>query len=59
MNLYKRLKDNQMVIDRKDFSELIYTRQIIIDNKRVDNPNMKLSDKKKYKATIGILTKSI
>lgn len=59
MNLYKRLKDKKMVIDRKEYSDLIYNRQIIIEDKRVDDPNMKLSNGKKYKATIGILTKSI
>jgi len=58
MNLYKRLKKHGMVIDQKDYNELIHTYQIKIDNKPAD-PKMKLNKNEKYQATIGILTKEI
>ena len=58
MSLYKRLKKSDMVIDEKDFTELIHTYQIKINNKPA-HPKMKLNKNEKYQVTIGILTKEI
>ena len=58
MSLYKRLKKHDMVIDEKDFNELIHTYQIKINNKPVHS-KIKLDKNIKYQATIGILTKEI
>ncbi len=58
MDLYNRLKKQGMVIDEKDFNDHIYRYQIKIDNIPV-HPKIKLDKNKKYKATIGILTKEI
>lgn len=59
MSLYKRLRDKNMIINEKELTELVYNRQVQINDKRIDNPGMKLDENKKYQATIGILTKEI
>lgn len=59
MHLYQRLKDNNMIDNEKEFSELIHLRQIKINNKRIIDPSLKLKKHKKYEATVGILTKII
>ena len=59
MSLYKRLKENNLVINEKEFFELIYSREIKVDGKNVDDPDQQLDKDKKYKIKIGILTKEI
>jgi predicted rRNA methylase YqxC with S4 and FtsJ domains len=55
MALYKRLKEKDLVKDAKDYQELIYNRQIKVDNKRVEDPKLKLEENKKYLVQIGVL----
>jgi hypothetical protein len=55
MPLYKRLKDKNLVINEKDYNELIYNRQIKINNKNVEDPKLRLEEDKKYLVKIGIL----
>jgi predicted rRNA methylase YqxC with S4 and FtsJ domains len=59
MSLYKRLKENNLVINEKEFRELIHIREIKIDGKHVIDPDIQLEEDKKYKVKIGILTKEI
>lgn len=59
MSLYKRLKENDLVQSEKEYNELIHIRQIKINDKPIDEPNLQLVENKKYKITIGILTKEI
>lgn len=59
MSLYQRLKENNLVQNEKEFFELIYIRQIKINGKNIDEPNLQLDKDKKYRITIGILTKEI
>lgn len=55
MPLYKRLKENDLVEDQKEYQELVLMRQIHIDNKPVEDPKTKLEEGKKYSLRIGIL----
>ena len=55
MPLFKRLKEKNLVEDKKEYQELIYNRQISIDNKVIDHPIYHLDPYKKYKLRIGIL----
>lgn len=55
MPLFKRLKEKNLVEDKKEYQELIYTRQISVDNKIIDHPKHHLDPYKKYKLRIGIL----
>ena len=59
MRLYKRLRDNNMVINKKEYTELVYTRQIKINGEYLDDPKLKICENKKYKAVVGILQKEI
>ena len=59
MSLYKRLKEKRLIENEKELTELIYLRQIMIDNKRIVDPKTDLKHDKPYKATVGILTKVI
>lgn len=59
MKLYKRLKDNGLVINEKEYNELIHIRQIKVNHKFVTDPQIKIKDNKKYNVEIGILTKII
>ncbi len=59
MTLYKRLKKKDLVINEKELTELIYLRQIKIDDKRIIDPNFNLKSDKTYKVTVGILTETI
>lgn len=55
MPLFKRLKENNLVEDKKEYQELIYNRQIRVDNKIIDHPKHDLESHKKYYIRIGIL----
>lgn len=54
MPLYKRLKDNNLVENKKEYQELVFMRQIQIDNQLVEDPKIKLK-KRKYLIKVGIL----
>lgn len=55
MALYKKLKEKDLVYNEKEFHELIFTRQIKVDNKPIDDPKFILDTSKKYLIKIGIL----
>lgn len=55
MPLYKRLKDNGLVLNEKEYQELILMRQIKVDNQRVEDPKLRLEIDKKYLISVGIL----
>ena len=55
MPLFKRLKENNLVEDKKDYHNLIYNRQIVVNDKFVDDPKHQLEPTKKYSIKIGIL----
>jgi len=59
MNLYEKLKHNDLVVNEKDYSELIYNRQIKVNNQIVDNPKHKIDSTKKNIIKIGILQREI
>lgn len=55
MALYKKLKEKDLVYNEKEYHELIFTRQIKVDNKFIDDPKFVLEASKNYLITIGIL----
>ncbi len=55
MQLYKILKDKNLVENKKDYLELITLRQLMINNKRVENPKIVLEKDKKHIIKLGIL----
>jgi len=55
MALYKKLKEKDLVYNEKDYHELIFNRQIRVDDKFIDDPKFILEESKKYLVTIGIL----
>lgn len=55
MPLFKRLKEKDLVEDRKEYQDLIYNRQIKVDDKIIDHPKYELDPYRKYKLRIGIL----
>ena len=55
MALYKKLKEKDLVYNEKEYHELIFNRQIRVDNKLIDDPKFILESSKNYLVTIGIL----
>ena len=54
MNLYEFLLDKDLIINKKEYQELVFNRQIRVDNKVVDDPKFKLDLNKKNSIRIGI-----
>lgn len=44
MKLYQKLKERDLVIDEKDFTELVWLRAIQVNGSMVDNPLYELQD---------------
>jgi predicted rRNA methylase YqxC with S4 and FtsJ domains len=55
MHLYKKLIDNNLVINEKEYQELILMRQIKVNNQRIYDPKLELETNKKYFISVGIL----
>jgi predicted rRNA methylase YqxC with S4 and FtsJ domains len=54
MNLYKILKDKDLIINEKEYHELIFNREISVDKQYIDDPKFKLDLSKKNSIRIGI-----
>lgn len=54
MKLYQKLKERDLVIDEKDFTELVWLRAIQIDGNIIDNPLYELSENE-VEIKVGIL----
>lgn len=55
MNLSNFLKEKDLIINEKEYHELIYNREIKVDDKVIDDPKFKLDLSKKNSIKIGIL----
>ena len=55
MNLYDKLKDNELVFNKKEYQELIYNRQILVNDNFIEDPKHRIDSSKKNKIKIGIL----
>jgi len=55
MALYKILKEKDLVFNEKDFHELVFNRQIKIDDQFIEDPKFILEEDKKYLVKIGVL----
>lgn len=55
MRLYDKLKERGLVIDYKDFSNLIWIRAIRINNKVVEDPKLEITEEDKD-IKVGILS---
>jgi len=53
MELYKKLKEKDLVDDHKDFTELIWLRAIKINDNIISDPNHEIKDGDRVK--VGIL----
>lgn len=54
MKLYQKLKERDLVIDEKDFTELIWLRAIQVNGAVIDNPLYELEDNESN-IKVGIL----
>ena len=54
MKLYQKLKEKNLVENRKDFNELIWLRAISVNDRIIDNPE-EVIDNSFSKIKIGIL----
>ena len=54
MDLYKALKKRNLVIDEKEYTHLIYNRQIKVNDERIDDPKMKLNPSENYQVVVGL-----
>jgi hypothetical protein len=54
MNLYKILKDKDLIINEKEYHELVFNRQISVDKQYIDDPKFNLDLSKKNSIKIGI-----
>jgi len=54
MKLYQKLKEKNLVENRKDFNELIWLRAISVNGRIIDNPE-EVIDNSFSKIKIGIL----
>jgi len=55
MKLYQKLKENDLVIDEKDYTELVWLRAIKVNGETIDNPLHELQDDE-VNIKVGILT---
>lgn len=55
MELYNHLKRRDLVINEKEYQELVFNRQIQVNNKFVDDPKIKLEPAKNHSVKVGIL----
>ncbi len=55
MKLYQKLKERDLVIDEKDFTELVWLRAIQVNGLIIDNPLYELQDSE-VKIKVGILS---
>lgn len=54
MNLYEFLLDKDLIVNKKEYQELVFNRQIRVDDRVVDDPKFKLDLSKKNSIRIGI-----
>ena len=55
MNLYEFLLDKEVVFNHKEFHELVYNRQIKVDDEWIDDPKHEIDMSKKMSIRIGVL----
>lgn len=54
MDLYKILKNRDLVLNEKEYTYLIYNRQIKVNNERIADPHIRLASSKNYHISIGL-----
>lgn len=54
MKLYQKLKECDLVVDEKDFTELVWLRAIQVNGKTVDNPLQEIQENETH-IKVGVI----